>query len=367
MDYPHELEQRLCRLLGRKYCVYVAGATAGMVLALRAAGIRNQTVALPTGVCPNVPLAVLYSGNTPLYLDHESETLGLSPEDLVKRGGGAKAVIAVHAYGNPCMIGTISAWCKQHGSFLLEDLAPALGATLNGQPVGSFGDAAVVSFGAGKIIDVGGGGAVLTDDIALAKAVSTMNKALPRPGVEAKKVELLGSLHTQLYNAHYGIDLNVQSRLYRDKALSLEAGFVHLPDPELARRACHALDGLSATVLLRRTKWEVFAQILSQASLPNVSIHPLQDAAVPWRMNLLVEPGREKVLKHLLSNKLKVSSWFPPSDIYLVTGRGDGDGNTPIASKIGREILNLWVNKEVGEDYPHNVTEAIKKASGHKA
>lgn len=361
MDYPRELEQRLCRLLGRKYCIYVAGATAGMVLVLRAAGIRNQAVALPTGVCSNVPLAVHYSGNTPLYLDHELVTFGMSPEDLEIRGGDAKAVIAVHAYGNPCLIESISAWCRQHGSFLLEDLAPALGATLKGQPVGSFGDAAVVSFGAGKIIDVGGGGAVLTDDPVLARAVASLNRALPMLGIEAEKVESLSSYHTQLYNAHYGIDLNAHSRLFRDEAFGLEAGFVHLPDPEFARRACQALDGISANMLLRRTRWDGLAQALAHAHISNVAVQPLQQGSVPWRMNLLIQSGRGEVLKHLLATGLKVSSWFPPSDLYFVPGRGDGDGSTPIASKIGREILNLWVNDEVCEDYACHVTEAIKQ------
>lgn len=366
MDYPRELEQRLCRLLGRKYCIYVAGATAGMVLALKAAGIRNQLVALPAGVCTNVPLAVLYSGNVPLYLDHEAVALGMSPDDLAIRGGAAKAVIAVHAYGNPCLIEPISAWCRQQGSFLLEDLAPALGASLNGRPVGSFGDAAVVSFGAGKIIDVGGGGAVLTDDPALAEAVARLNKALPMPGKQIEEAELLGSVHTRLYNAHYGIDLNAHAQSYLNKALRLEVGFVHQPDPELARRACHALDDLSNNITLRRSKWGKLAQVLTQTQLPNVTIHPLQEGATPWRMNLMVSHGRDEVLKHLLAADLKVSSWFPPADLYLVRDRGDGDGNTPIASRIGREILNLWVNDEVDENYPCYVIEVIKKALGYK-
>ena len=361
MDYPKELEQRLCRLMGRKYCIYVAGATAGMVLVLRAAGIRNQPVALPAGVCSNVPLAVMYSGNIPLYLDHEPAALGMSPDDLAIKGAAAKAVIAVHAYGNPCMIERISAWCRQRGSFLLEDLAPALGATLNGQPAGSFGDAAVVSFGAGKIIDVGGGGAVLTDDPALAKAVETLNNALPAHGVEVHEAESLGNLHTKLYNAHYGNDLNARAQPFRDKALVLEAGFVHLPDPERARMACHALDDLATNIILRRSRWDRLAQLLANARLSNASIQPLRTGDVPWRLNLLMSSGRGAVLKHLLAANLKVSSWFPPSDLYFVPGRGDGDGSTPVASKIGREILNLWVNDEVGEDYPRRITEAIKQ------
>lgn len=361
MDYPRELEQRLCRLLGRKHCVYVAGATAGMVLVLRAIGIRNQPVALPAGVCSNVPLAVLYSGNIPLYLDHEPIVLGMSPEDLEMRGGAAKAVIAVHAYGNPCQIEPLSAWCRQHGSFLLEDLAPALGATLNGQLAGSFGNAAVISFGAGKIIDAGGGGAVLTDDPALAKDVENLNNALPMPGIEVEEVESLGRFHTRLYNAHYGIDLNAQAQPFRDRAIGLEAGFVHLPDPEQARRTCHALEGLAANKILRRSKWDRLAQILTHAQLPNITIQPLREGDVPWRMNLLMSSGRGATLKHLLAAGLKASSWFPPSDLYLVPGRGDGDGNTPIASKIGREILNLWVNDEVSEDYPRHAVEAIKQ------
>ena len=74
-------------------------------------------------------------------------------------------MIAVHGYGSTCDIQSIINICRDKHIPLIEDLAVAQGATVDLRPVGSFGDLSVVSFGSGKIIDVGHGGAVFTSSL----------------------------------------------------------------------------------------------------------------------------------------------------------------------------------------------------------
>ena len=360
-----KLEASLCCLLGRKFCVYVSSATAGISLALQAAGIQRQKIGLPAGVCVNVPLAVMYSGNTPIYLDHEVDTLGLSPEDLLSSGERFAGVIAVHAYGNPCKMDRIATICRERNSFLIEDLASALGAAIDGCPVGSSGDAAVVSFGAGKVIDVGGGGAVLTDDASLAREISSLARSLPIAGTASQAVDEMSSWHTRIYNDHYGANLNSYAPIFLEKALLLKRGFLHQADPAYASKALVELDQLPLVLQQRTSKWRELADQLEHAAIPGISVHQSVTGTAPWRLNAFVEKGRDAMLKTLLGNNLKASSWFPPSDLFLVPERGDGDGDTPVASRIGREILNFWVTNEVDELYPGQIVKILQAHTQH--
>ena len=74
-----------------------------------------------------------------------------------------RAVMLAHTLGNPFDLETVSAFCKQHNLWLIEDCCDAVGATYNGKPVGTFGDIATVSFYPAHHITMGEGGAVLTD------------------------------------------------------------------------------------------------------------------------------------------------------------------------------------------------------------
>lgn len=340
-----------------------AGATAGIALALRALDVHRRSVALPAGVCANVPLAVLYADNFPAYLDCEPETLGLAPAALrAPRPDGLGAVVAVHCYGNPCSIEDIAAHCRAAGLPLIEDAAAALGAVAAGRPAGGWGDISVISFGAGKTIDVGSGGAVLTDDAALADEIRRLEAKLPPADAAlAREVEELSRWHTALYNRHYGRDLNRHADEFAARAVRLRDGFVHRCDAAFADSARQALERLPTLVGRRRARWEALYARFERLGRPDIVPHPGVAGYAPWRFNLFFRSGRDSVLRHLLQAEIKVSSWFPPADLYLRPGRGDGDGDTPVASRVGREILNLWVNDEVGDDYVHRVCEEIVK------
>jgi dTDP-4-amino-4,6-dideoxygalactose transaminase len=89
-------------------------------------------------------------------------------DERAARGRVPAAVIAVDLYGSCADYDRIGAACARHDVPLVEDAAEALGATWGGQPAGSFGVAGVVSFNGNKIITTSGGGAVVTNDAAIA-------------------------------------------------------------------------------------------------------------------------------------------------------------------------------------------------------
>ena len=100
----------------------------------------------------------------PKFCDIEEECLGLDPEKLSHSiTKSTKAIIPVHYAGLGCHIEEISRITKKKKILLIEDCAEALGATINGKSIGTFGEMSVFSFAPNKIISTGEGGAVCTN------------------------------------------------------------------------------------------------------------------------------------------------------------------------------------------------------------
>jgi dTDP-4-amino-4,6-dideoxygalactose transaminase len=351
-----KLERLLCGIHQQSYCHLVGNATTGLCLAIATLGLRGRRVAIPNSVCPNVPLAVLLSGNIPLYLDVTERDLGIDIGELIEKGDRVDAVIAVHAYGSVCNIREIAAYCKSKGIPLIEDLAVAQGASLDGQPVGSFSDVAVVSFGAGKVVDAGHGGAILTNRLSILNEIRARDAALgDYDSAAGKAVGAFGQYHTDLYNRHYGPNINTFSAEFKARALELRqhvlCRFDHAYRPEIERR----LEHLDTTVRARQAKAEMLESLLAQHESASMEVFRPPAGSVYWRFNVLIE-GRDALLKSLLAKKFKISSWFPSADLFF-EDRALSGVSAAVSDRIGDRILNLWVNDEVDSEY-------IKAVSG---
>lgn len=345
---PSSLEAALCKLHQRSHCVLVSSGTVGLTLTMAALGLHGKGIAIPAGVCLNVPLSVHYAGATPIYCDIDPETLGLSLATLSGAANPFAAVLAVHAYGNVCEIGAIENYCRSAGIPLIEDVAVAQGARADDRPAGSFGMASVLSFGRGKIIDVGGGGAVLTDDEALATEVRQAHGRLPqRTDADKQRVDAFSSAHTQLYNRHYGKDLGLHVGPFVDTALALRDATLTCY-PWNADGVVKDLETLAGNILRRRA---LAAQLFDRVEtrLPALRCQRPADGAVPWRANLFLERNRNPVLRALLAEGMRISSWYPPAQDFLAPAWTD---DTPVARRVGEQILNAWVNNEVDAGYP---------------
>ena len=117
---------------------------------------------------------ILYQGATPVFIDSESDTWNMCPEaleeaiiDRIAKGRKPKAIIAVHLYGMPFKVEAILAVANRFEIPVLEDSAEALGSSYKDQKCGTFGSLGVLSFNGNKIITTSGGGAIVTNTIAL--------------------------------------------------------------------------------------------------------------------------------------------------------------------------------------------------------
>lgn len=159
------------------FAVGVGNGTDALVLALRALDVgAGDEVILPANTFVATAEAVVLAGAVPRFVDVDPDTLLMGAahveEALSER---TAAVIAVHLFGQMCDMDALAQLCSRRGLALVEDAAQAHGATWRGRRAGSIGDIGCFSFYPGKNLGaLGDGGAVVTDDAALAGRVRSM-------------------------------------------------------------------------------------------------------------------------------------------------------------------------------------------------
>jgi dTDP-4-amino-4,6-dideoxygalactose transaminase len=158
-----ELERKLARWYGLPHALAVSNATSGLMgiaLALDLAGTEFVTTPYTWGGSLAPWLAL---GCRPVFADIDPRTLTLDPRSVVARiTARTRAILAVDIDGTPCDSVALREIADDHGLWYIADAAQSLGATIGGRPASANADALVVSFGTGKLVDVGEGGAVVT-------------------------------------------------------------------------------------------------------------------------------------------------------------------------------------------------------------
>ncbi|WP_459866710.1 DegT/DnrJ/EryC1/StrS family aminotransferase [Endothiovibrio diazotrophicus] len=349
-------ERRLARMHGKSEARLVGSGTVGLVAALRVLGLEGRRVGVPNNVCFSVPQAVLYAGAEPVYLDVEAQRFGLSPECCAEQQGLA-ALVAVHAYGRLCEIEALARLCRERGWYLIEDFAVAQGA--GGEaPAGAYGDISVTSFGAGKIIDIGRGGAVFTDEPEWAAGMAAFAAACPPfSAADERAEEEVNRLHNSTYNNQFLFHRAPDGERFR-RVLEGHRD-AYLFGWEEARRDLleRALDDLPANLARRRAK--ACRLIEGLAGVAGVRAVEHSPGDTYWRLNVMVERGRDALFRHLLDQRYPISSWQPSVDRFLEpAGRW---AETPVSDRVGDTILNLWVNDQVDEAYMTRIIDEIRR------
>jgi dTDP-4-amino-4,6-dideoxygalactose transaminase len=157
-------EQAMAARLGAAHAVAVSSCTAGLHLALVVLGIgASDEVVVPSLSFIATANAPRYVGATPVFADVDEVTQNLTPDTiaavLTER---TRAVILVHQAGMPADVRAVHALCDPLGIAVVEDAACAIGATIDGAPVGSHSDLVTFSFHPRKLLTTGEGGMVLT-------------------------------------------------------------------------------------------------------------------------------------------------------------------------------------------------------------
>lgn len=161
-----EFEREYAAYLGVDRTLAVANGTVALEIALRTFGIGpGDEVIVPSRTFIATAGAVVAVGATPVVADIDPHTNCVTPLTVAEvLSPRTKAVIPVHLGGYPADVAAIKGLAAQVGAVVIEDCAQAHGATINGRPVGTIGDAGCFSFCQDKILPLGEGGLVCFAD-----------------------------------------------------------------------------------------------------------------------------------------------------------------------------------------------------------
>jgi perosamine synthetase len=192
-----ELEKKVAQYTGSNYAVATVNGTAALHVAIQLSGVKPGDEVISQALTFIATCnAISYAGATPLFIDVDLDTMGLSPSALSnflqknaeKKENGAynkltgkkiSACVPMHTFGFPCRIKEIAKICADWGIILIEDAAESLGSCVGTDHTGTFSSMATLSFNGNKIITTGGGGMIITNDIDLyrrAKHITTTAK-----------------------------------------------------------------------------------------------------------------------------------------------------------------------------------------------
>jgi perosamine synthetase len=159
-----ELERALALSVGVEHVSAVSSGTAGLHLAVRAAGVQagDEVITTPFSFVASAN-CLLYEGARPVFCDIDRRTLNLDPDAAAAAVGGRTAgILPVHVFGYPADMAAFERLSRERDLWLVEDACEALGAVhRDGRPVGARGNLTVFGFYPNKQITTGEGGAVV--------------------------------------------------------------------------------------------------------------------------------------------------------------------------------------------------------------
>lgn len=305
-----KFEAEFAAYCGAKHCVGVGNGLDALHVILRAANIGpGDEVIVPTNTYIASWLAVSYAGATPVPVEPDERTNNIDPERIAAAvTPRTRAIMAVHLCGQPADMDAINEVAAHHDLRVFEDCAQAHGARYKGTRVGALGLAAGFSFYPGKNLGAAGdGGAVVTNDDALARRV----RVISNYGSEAK-----------YYNETKGLN----SRLDEFQAAFLRVKLQRLDEwnnrrKQIAKQYLEALEGVADLTLPQVPDW----------------------ADPVWHLFMVRHPQRDLLQKHLTANGVGTIIHYPlPPHLQKAYAElGYRRGAFPIAERLADEVLSL--------------------------
>ncbi len=335
-------ERRFAARCGAEYAIGVNSGTDALFLSLKALGIGpgDEVITAPNSFVATAG-AIVATGARPVFADVGPD-YNLDPSRVADAiTARTKALLPVHLTGNPADLPALLALAQRHGLAVVEDAAQAVGATLAGRPVGSWGVAGCFSLHPLKNLPVGGdGGVVTTSSPELAEQL----RRLRNHGL-ASRDEI----------TQFGFN----SRLDSMQATIAEFG----------------LDRLAAINDARRRNAERYDALL--AGIAGVTLPPRRfDAYQVFHTYVVQVERRTELVAYLTAHGIETKIHYP-IPIHLqppARALGYREGDFPVCEAQSRRILSLPVNQYLGRDQIERVAERIRrffapptgiKAAGH--
>jgi perosamine synthetase len=328
-------EQALGERLGRAHVSAVSSGTAGLHLALRAAGVEagDEVVTTPFSFVASAN-SVLYEDARPVFCDIDRRTLNIDPDAAAASVGERTAgLLPVHIFGYPAAMDRIEALAARRGLWIVEDACEALGAVHgDGQLVGARGNPSVFAFYPNKQLTTGEGGAVVAPDAAVKARIDSERNQGRAPDMGWLDHDRLG-FNYRLSDLACALGLAQLERL--EAMLAARAG--------VAERYGEALAGVEGLELPcadadgDRRSWFVYVVQLPGAVDRDAVIHELRALGIDSKPYL---PAI-----HLMS--------------FYRERFGHREGEFPVCEEVSRRSLALPFFPELTDGEVERVTESL--------
>jgi dTDP-4-amino-4,6-dideoxygalactose transaminase len=332
------LESELAKFCGARHAITCASGTDALMLALMAKDIGpGDAVFCPSFTfCATAEVAALV-GATPVFVDVEADNFNISADGLAAALGTAKAlgltpkaVIPVDLFGLPADHDAIAAVARAADLFVLDDAAQAFGASYKGRALGTFGHATATSFFPAKPLGCyGDGGAVFTDDDALAETIVSLR------------------VHGQGNDKYDNVRIGLASRLDTIQAAILSEKLKIFPEEiaardEAARRYAQGLGDLAIVPKVPSDSTSVWAQYtirISGGRRDKVAA-ALKAEGIPTAIYYPIPLHRQQAYRH-----------------YPV-----GEGGLTVSEQLAAEVLSLPMHGYLDVATQDRIIDAARRA-----
>jgi UDP-2-acetamido-2-deoxy-ribo-hexuluronate aminotransferase len=314
-----ELEERLAAYTGVKHVISCSSGTDALRLSLMAYGVGPGDAVFTTAFTFIAPAEVIQLlGATPVFVDIDPQTFNMDPEALREAIVGLgkipatahlrpRGIIPVDLFGQAADYDRINALAQSYGLFVLEDAAQAFGATYKGRRAGSLAEVAATSFFPAKPLGgYGDGGAIFTDDDALAAVLRSLR------------------VHGHGTQRYYHVRLGLNGRLDTLQAAILLAK-LEVFDQEVAARQQVA-----------RRYQEALAEVVR---VPYVA----PDCTSVWAQYSVLSEERERMQQKLTTAGVPTGIYYPlPLHLQSAFSHlGYKPGDFPVSEHTAARIFSL--------------------------
>jgi dTDP-4-amino-4,6-dideoxygalactose transaminase len=360
-----KLRSAVMERMGVEDAIICGSGSLALEIALRACGVREgDEVVIPTFCCTSVVPPILAVGAHPVLAD-VGEELNITAETIeAVLTNKTKAIIVPHLFGNPADIHTITDLARPRNIRVIDDAAQALGATIDGRPVGSFGSAGILSFGSEKVCFGLGGGVIVSRQKKHLNVGSRM---------ELPPARLSPTLRTFFSTLAW--------RRWRRWTLPAQAWLSHAdagnPDspPAPYRKettanlnaavAVSLLETLDKNIAARRTRVRAYQELLR--SDERFSLIPHQPGSACLSQVVRVLPGRrDQDLSAHLVDALQCAGYEVQGSYVPIHLLPDYEKwlrqRLPYAERVWSDLIELPCGPEVGFAHIEKIAAVVKQA-----
>jgi perosamine synthetase len=295
-------EKEFSKFVNERECVAVNSGTSALHLALLALGIGpGDEVVVPSFTFAATANSVALTGATPIFVDIDPTTYNIDP-NLIEAAitPKTKAIQVVHLYGLPADMPRISEIAKKHNLLLIEDAAQAHLAEVNGQKVGTFGDAAAFSFYPTKNMTSGEGGMVVLKDSNTAR----LCRLYRNQGMEQRYQNEVVGFNLRMTDIHAAIGISQLQKVSKwtdqrkENALYLNANIESVVTPLTPNGFSHVYHQYTVRVAKNR---DLFSKKLNELGIGNSVYYPTQVHKLPSFALPLELPNTQYATEQVLS------------------------------------------------------------------